>query len=91
MSYGVIVVAPTLTKIIDANCNRKVLWMTNSSANSVVYIGPDDSTTSANAGAILYQYQSWEGKKDFGDYKGAIYGITGDSVGGAHIHYWEVE
>lgn len=90
MGYGITRVASTNTKIIDGNCNRKVLWLTNASANSIVYIGPDASVTSANAGAVLFQYQSWEGKKDFGDYKGPVYGITGDSTGSAIVHYWEV-
>lgn len=90
MGYGVAYIATTATKIVDDNCKRKILWMTNSSANSAVGIGPDANITSSNAGTILYQYQGWEVKKDYGDYKGPVYGVAIDATG-AKIWYWEVE
>ena len=91
MAYGVVRVGTTATKIVDGNCNRKVLWLTNASSNSTVALGPDTSITSLNAGSLLFPYQGWEAKKDFGDYKGDIYGATLDSVGSAKVFYWEVE
>ena len=91
MSYGIVRVGTAATKIISENCKRKVLWLTNASANSSVAIGPDSSITSLNAGALLLSYASWEDRKNFGDYKGDIYGITLDSVGSAIVYYWEVE
>ena len=92
MGYGIVrVSATTPTKIISENCKRKILWITNASLNSSIAYGPDDSITSLNAGGLLYPYQVFENKKDFGDWKGDIYGITLDSVGSAIVYYWEVE
>lgn len=90
MSNGRIYVGATATKIISENCSRKVLWLTNASANSTIGIAPDSTMTSLTAGALLLPYASFEDRKNFGDYKGDIYGATLDSVGGAWVHYWEV-
>ncbi len=90
MGYGVIYVASTATEIVPANTKRKVLWLTNTSTNSSVALGPDSSMTSTNAGAVLFSYQTWEERKNFGDYKGPVYGATIDQTG-AKVFYWEVE
>lgn len=90
MGYGVIRVDTSATLIIADNTKRQLLWITNTSENSIVYIGPDASITSAIAGVPLYQTQALEIKKDFGDWKGSVYGISGNT-GGAKVFYWEVE
>jgi len=91
VGYGLVKVGTTATKIISDNSNRKVLWITNASTGSTVYIGPDDSVTSLNAGVPLFAYQNIETKKDFGDYKGPIYGIVGTTGDTCKVFYWEVE
>lgn len=91
MGYGLVKVSTTAKKIIGENTKRKVLWVVNASSGSTVYIGPDDSITTANAGVLLFPYQTIEIKKDFGDYKGDVYGIIGTTDDTCKVFYWEVE
>lgn len=91
MGYKVVPVSTSAVEIITDNTKRKALWITNASTGSSVYIGPDASITTLNAGSILFAYQNLEIKKDFGDWKGPIYGIVGTTGDTCRVYVWEVE
>ena len=91
MGYGLVRVGLTATKIVSDNSKRKMLTLTNASELSIVYIGPDDSITTLNAGALLYPAQSREDVKNIGFWNGPIYGIIGDTGHNAKVYFWEIE
>ena len=85
MSYGSKSITTASTIIVNANERRKSLIITNYS-NSVVFIGPDSSITTANA-IPLYEYEKMSKDKIPEGYLGDIYGIV--NAGTAEVRYWE--
>jgi len=90
MGYGKITVGVTPTLIVADNAKRKSLTLVNTSESAVVWIGPDDGITSMNA-IVLYETQTRDNQKDFGNYLGPVYGITHSAGVTADVRYWEVE
>lgn len=84
-TYGAIPVTTTATKIIDGNCDRKELIITNAT-DKIVFIGMDDQVTVDN-GTPFYYRQTRGHTKDFGNWLGPIYGIV--ASGTADVRYWE--
>jgi len=89
MGYNTVTVASTATLIIAANTQRQQLILQNTSDSGTVWIGPDDSITSANAVA-LYENQTKTNTKEIGYYLGDVYGITHAGKPNADVRYWEV-
>lgn len=88
MAYGTISVGDTATLIVSGNTARQSIMLSNTDGTLTVYIGPDNSVTTAN-GIPIYGYQTVDMIKHLaGHYKGDIYGIV--SAGTADVRYWEV-
>jgi len=85
MSFNTVSVGTSATLIIAADNSRRFLNIVNSSS-TVMYIGPDSSITTSTALTIL-GWQSFNIRKDFGDYKGDVYGIV--ASGTNDVRYWQ--
>ena len=91
MSFGTISVGISATKIISANEKRQSLILTNASTSGIVYLGPDDTVTSANAATVFTSYGSNLAEASGGTrmYMDDVYGITLSSHGTADVLFWE--
>ena len=86
MKYGAVTVTTTATLIIADNTARTEVVLTNTSDDTVVYIGQDSSVT-VNNGTPFYENQTRGHTRGFCSYLGPIWGIV--SSGSADIRYWE--
>lgn len=85
MTYGSVTITSTATLIVEGNCNRKEIIITNYSDDVVVFIGQDENVTTST-GTPFYENQSRGHARGFGAYLGPIYGICS---GTADVRYWE--
>ena len=86
MAYNTVTVTTAATKIVDANSQRQSLIISN--AGSVtVYIGPDDSVTTANGMPIVGYGNLSEDSGGTRMQMGPVYGIVG--AGTVDVRYWE--
>ena len=86
MAYAAVTVTNVATLIVDANCARQELFITNNSSSVDIFIGPDASVTAAS-GLPLDANQREERDRGFGTWLGPVYGIT--ASGSADVRYWE--
>jgi len=86
MKYGAVPVTTEPTLIIDANCDRKEIIITNNEEEIVVYIGQDENVT-VETGTPFYENQSRGHARGFGAYLGPIWGVV--ASGEADVRYWE--
>ena len=84
-SYGTKTIGATASVIVYANNSRRNLTIVNTDASVVLYIGPDDSVTTAN-GIPIYGRQSLTMDKISEGFAGAIYGIAASNI---DVRYWE--
>lgn len=86
MSYGFKTILTTATLIIDGNCARKGLTITNNGAKTI-FIAPDSNLT-VSTGIPLFQFSTRDQMKIPENYFGPVYGIV--STGTADARYWEM-
>lgn len=87
MTYGAVTVTTTATLIVEFNCNRKEVIITNNNDEDVtVYIGMDENVT-VDTGTPFYANQTRGHARGFGTYLGPIYGIV--ASGTCDVRYWE--
>ena len=91
MGFGRVRVTTAATKILDANSQRQSLILTNASTSGIVFLGSDNTVTSAHAATLLDSYGSLS--EDSGGtrmFLGDIYGITTSAHAAVNVFYWEV-
>lgn len=87
MAYNTVTITTSPTKIVNGNCSRRNLIITNTSLSLIVYIGPDSNITTSNA-IPLYQNQTLNQDRIPEGYLGPIYGVV--ASGTADVRYWEM-
>ena len=90
MGFAKVRVTNVATKIIGSNSQRQSLIVTNGSSSGVVFLGPDNTVSSANASTLLDSFGSLT--EDSGGtrmFMGDIYGITTSANAAANIFVWE--
>ena len=90
MSFGRVRVTNAVTKILGDNSQRQSLILTNASTSGIVFLGPDNTVTSANAATVLDAYGSLT--EDSGGtrmFMGDVYGITTSAHAAVNIFVWE--
>ena len=88
MSFGNVPILNTATLIVGANTKRQVLTLVNIDPVQPIFIGPDNTVTTAN-GIPLFEFQTKDQTKTFGSWLGPIYGIVASNT--ANARFWEVE
>lgn len=88
MAFGTITVGTTATLIRSQNTDRNQIRLANTEDALIVYLGQDDSVTTAN-GFPLFENQSLVQTKDNGIWLGDIFGIV--SAGTADVRFWVAE
>ena len=83
--YNQVSVGTSATLIIAANNNRKGIVLVNY-GNAVLYIGPDDQITTANAIPLLPR-AFLESTGLAAGWRGSIYGLA--ESGTIDVRYWE--
>lgn len=87
MAIGAVTITSTATKILSANVERRSHFTINTSTTLTVYVGPDDTVTTANGYPLGPEMQMHEDRSEAGFWKGDIWGIT--ASGSAEVRYWE--
>lgn len=85
--FGTITVTTSATLIRAQDLGRVELRITNSEDATIVYLGQDNTVTTAN-GTPLYDNQQFAQTKDWGSHKGDVFGIV--ASGTADVRFWEV-
>ena len=86
MGFNTVTVTTSATLIVGANTQRQSLIIDNTSAQDL-YIGPDDSVTTANGTRIVKGGNLTETNDGTRPYMGPYYGIVGATT--SDIRYWE--
>ena len=90
MGWAGVRVGTTQKLIVRNNSRRQSLILTNSSTSGIVYLGPDNTVSSANAATLLDAYGSLT--EDSGGtrmFMGDVYGVTTSANAIVIVFYWE--
>ena len=90
MGFKKVRVTNVATKILGENSQRQSLILTNGSTSGIVYLGPDSTVASGNAGTVLDALGSLT--EDSGGtrmYMSDVWGITTSAHGSADVFVWE--